>query len=112
MADPFDDFLASALAPAERPADRRFVAGVQARIILEEQLAQEGWALVTGFAKQLAALIAVAAAVWVIGNAAPVAGFVAQFPGIGLLLLLLAFGFVVAMFSQSGGPKRGQVRIS
>jgi hypothetical protein len=104
MADGFDQFLASSLAPAERAPDRRFVARVQARIMLEEQLARERRALVAGLAKQLAALIAVAAAVWVIGSAAPVAQSFAEFPGIGRLLLLAAFGFVVAMFSRSGRP--------
>src|SRR5690349_5482674 len=104
MADGFDEFLASSLAPAERVPDRRFVTAVQARIILEEQLARERRTLVAGFANQLAALAAVAAAVWIIGSAAPVAQSWAEFPAAGTLLLLLAFGFVVAMFSRSGRP--------
>ena len=102
MADRFDEFLASSLVPPERLPDRRFVAAVQARIVLEEQLGRERRRLVAGFFTQLAGLAAVAAAVWVIGNAAPIAQSWAQFPGIGTLLLLLAFGSVVAMFSRSG----------
>ena len=102
MADRFDEFLSSSLAPAERLPDRRFVAAVQARIVLEEQLARERRTVVAGLLAQLAGLAAVAAAIWVIGNAAPIAESWARFPGVGTLLLLLAFGFVVAMFSRSG----------
>ena len=104
MADAFDEFLESSLAPAERLPDRRFVTAVQARIIFEDQLARERRRLLAGLAKQLAALAAVAAAVWVIGSAAPVAQARAEFPAAGTLLLLLAFGFIVAMFSRSSRP--------
>ena len=100
MADAFDEFLASPLAPAERLPDRRFVTALQARIILEEQLARERRRLAAGLLKQLAALAAVAEAVWVIGSAAPVAQVWAQSPGAATLLLLVAFGFVVALFSR------------
>jgi len=100
MADPFDQFLARSLAPEQRLPDRRFVAQVEARILLEEQLERERRALVANVIKQLIALLAVAAAAWMIGNAGPVAEAFAQTPAVGLLLLLVAFGFVVALFSR------------
>ena len=101
MADEFDLFLAHSLAPAERLPDRRFVARVQARILLEEQLVRERRALIAALAKQIVALIAVAAAIWVIASAAPVADLFAQSPALALAILLVAFSFVVAMFSTS-----------
>ena len=101
MADAFDQFLEASLSPPERLPDRRFVAGVQARIMLEDQLARERHWLVASLAMQLAALVAVAAAIWVIGSAAPVAEWIAESPGFGLIVVIAAFGFAVAMFSRS-----------
>jgi len=101
MADSFEQFLAESLAPAERLPDRRFVAGVQARIILEDQLASERWRLAGSLLMQVAALLAVAAGVWVLGSAAPVAEWSAEFPGGALLVLVVGFGLLVAMFSRS-----------
>lgn len=108
MADAFDRFLADSLAPPERVADRKFVAGVQARILLEEGLARERRALLASLATQLAALLAVAAAVWTLGHATPVGEWFTQYSAPGLAVLLLAFAFVVALFSSAGrSPLRG-----
>lgn len=100
MADEFDRFLEAALAPPERVPDRRFVAGVQARIALDERLARERGALIGALLKQLAALLAVAAGLWVLGFAAPVDRFVAQSPAVALLVLIGAFGCAAALFVE------------
>jgi hypothetical protein len=104
MADDFDRFLAQALAPPERMPDRRFVAGVQARIALEERLAAERTALIRALAAQLAALLAVAAGLWVIGRAAPVARLVSASPSLALMVMLGAFACLVLLFAQGDGP--------
>lgn len=101
MADAFERFLADSLAPDGRLPDRRFVAGVQARIILEDQLGRERRAFLANLAAEIAALAAVAAGIWVIGSAAPVADWFAEFPGPALLVLVAAFGFAVAIFSRT-----------
>jgi hypothetical protein len=112
MADAFDAFLASSLAPEDRPPDRRFVANVQARILIEDRLARERRVLVTSLATQLLALLAVGAGLWVLGRAAPVATWFAHSEPLGLVTLLVAFGFVVAMFSSSGRPSLRGVQLS
>jgi hypothetical protein len=101
MADAFEQFLSDSLAPAERLPDRRFVAGVQARIILEDRLARDRRQLAGSLLMQVAALLAVAAGVWVLGSAAPVAQWSAEFPGGALIILAAGFGLLVAMFSRS-----------
>jgi hypothetical protein len=98
----FDRFLDAALAPPERLPDRRFVAGVQTRIALDDRLARERAALIGALVKQLAALLAVAADLWMLGRAAPVASFGAQSPAVALLVLLGVFGCAVALFAQPG----------
>lgn len=106
MADDFDWFLAAALSPAPRLPDRQFVAGVQVRILLEERLSQERRRAAASLLTQLLALLGVTAAAWRIGGAAPVANLFARTPWAGLLILLIAFGFVVAMFSSLGRSPR------
>jgi hypothetical protein len=100
MPDEFDRFLASSLAPEECLPDRRFVVGVQSRIVVEDALGRERRVLVAILAKQLLGLIAVTAAAWTVGKAAPVAEFFERSPATALAILLVAFGFVVAMFSR------------
>ena len=101
MADSFEQFLSDSLAPAERLPDRRFVAGVQARIALEDQLGRERRRLAASLLMQVAALLAVAAGVWVLGSAPPVVEWSAESPGGALVILLVGFGLLVAMFSRS-----------
>ena len=103
MADAFDDWLGSSLVAPERLPDRRFVAGVQARIALEEQLAAEDRAVLARLASQLAALIAVAVALWIVGRAAPVADWFAHSPLAGTLMLAAVGGFVVLVLGTAGG---------
>ena len=105
MAEDFDAFIASALAPAQRDADRRFVARVQAHIVLEERLARERRAMIVRLGEQLLALCAVAVAVWLISRAAPVAEMFAKSPAAVLSVLLAGFAFVLRVFSlrQDGG---------
>jgi hypothetical protein len=106
MADEFDRFLSSALAPEERLPDRNFVARVQAAILLEERLAAQRWSLMFGLVTQLIALGAVAVAVWWIGRAAPLADWFAESPGFGLAILLTGFACLIGLFSRGSGVDR------
>jgi hypothetical protein len=106
MADEFDRYLASALAPENRMPDRGFVARVQSVIALEEALSVQRRALIAGLLKQLAALLAVAAGVWVVGRAEPVANWFAGSPALGLTALLAAFGAAVALFAAQSEDER------
>ena len=102
MADAFDRFLASSLAPDDRLPDRHFVARVQAQILLEDRLASERRALIVNLVTQVGAVLAVAAALWVLGRAAPVAQWVAAFPTIALAGVMLLFVFVVSLLARPG----------
>lgn len=106
MSEDFDRFLASALAPAERGPDRGFVGSVQMRIALEERLAAERRSLSLDLLKQLAGLVAIAAAIVCLARAAPVADFSAQSPALVLAILLIAFAFVIALLSMRGSTDR------
>lgn len=101
MAEDFDRLLASALTPPERIPDRRFVAGVQARIALEEQLAQDRRSVWTAFWKQFLGVGAVAAGLGVVSRTAPVAGLAEEFPALALASLLAAFAFVLLVVSRA-----------
>jgi hypothetical protein len=103
MADEFDRFLERALAPDERDPDRQFVARVQARIALEQQFAAQRRSLVAEFLRQLAAVAAIAAALWWIARAAPINSPSSGSPALALAVLLTAFGLLVALFS-AGSP--------
>jgi hypothetical protein len=103
MADDFDCFLASSLAPPNRLPDRRFVAAVQTRIIVEKRLAQERRALIEGLVKQLVAVAAVGAAVLSIGRAPSVAAFLTDSPALAVLILLAGFSLLVALLSSRAG---------
>ena len=109
MADAFDSFLATALAPAERPADREFVSSVHARIMLEDRLDAERSALVGGLVTQLVALLAVAAAVLVIGRSAAIEDFFARTPALGLAILIAAFGLLVGLLTRAPSQDSGAV---
>jgi hypothetical protein len=98
--DEFDRFLASSLAPEDRLPDRRFVAAVQSRILVDDALEHERRRLVATLPKQLLGLVAVAGAVWTIGRAAPIAEYFERWPAGGLAMLLVAFAFVVTIFSR------------
>ena len=108
MADDFDLLLASSLAPGERLPDRRFVARVQGAIALDQQLAEERRSRTASLASQVAALLAVAAAVWLIGRAEPVGEWLTSSPAVALAILIAAFTAVVALFAArpDGGGMR------
>jgi hypothetical protein len=97
LADELDRFLEAALAPTERLPDCRFVARVQAGIAIEQQLAAHRQALGGSLLKQLAALLAVAAAMWLIGRAPRIAEWSAQSPELTMLIVLAGFVPVVAL---------------
>ena len=107
MADEFDSFLKASLAPGERLPDRRFVARVQGAIALEERLARQRRALAASLTSQLAALVAVAAGVWVIGRAEPVAEWLTSTPAIGLAIVIGGFTAAVALFAAR--PDSGSI---
>ena len=100
MADRFDDFLAAALAPAECQSERKFVARVQAAIVLEERLAAQRRSLLTELAQELIAVAAVAGALWWVGRAEAVASRFTQSPALGLAILVTGFGLLVALMSS------------
>ena len=99
MSDEFDRFLASSLAPPERLPDRRFVATVQARIIVEERLARERRTLVGNLIRQLVALGAVAAALLWIGRTPAIGAIVADSPGFAVLVLVIGFSLLIALLT-------------
>lgn len=100
MTDPFDRFLAEALAPDERDPDREFVTRVQAHIRLEEYLrGQRRSALRRLGVESLGLLFVAAGLVW-LGRAEPVANFFADSPAVALALLLVAFALLVLLFSR------------
>jgi hypothetical protein len=100
MVERFDDVLKAVLAPPDRPPDRRFVLRVQAAIMLEERLAARRSSLVRELAKQLVALAAVAAGLWWIGRAPPVASLFAESPAVALTAVLAGFGLLVAILGR------------
>jgi hypothetical protein len=100
MSDDFERFLASALAPPERMPDRRFVSAVQAAIVLEERLAAERRALAAGLLKQLAALLSISAAVWLVGRAPLVSSLFAETPGFVLVAVLIAFACAIGLIGS------------
>ena len=103
MSRDFDHFLASALAPASRDPDRRFVLRLQARIALEERLSAERRSLKVDLLKQLAALLAVAAGIFCIARSAAVTSLFFEAPALVLALLLAAFALVVALIGMRPG---------
>ena len=110
MADEFDDFLSSAVAPEERAADRAFVARVQAAVALDTAFQAERRAALRTTAIQAVALLAVAAGLVLLGRAAPVADFFAESPAVVLAALLSGFGLLVILFgSQSRHTGGGQM---
>lgn len=109
MADDFDAFLAAALAPKEREPDRAFAARVQAGIRLDEQLRAERRSMVATLAVQFLGVAAIAAAVVWLLRAPEIGAFASESPAFLLLILLVAFSFVIMLFS-SGASARKQPR--
>jgi uncharacterized membrane protein YczE len=101
MPDEFERFLASSLAPPERLPDRWFVAAVQARVELEERFARQRRQLIGSFAVQLVALFAVSCGLFWFASSAPVDGWFAKFPTVGIGLVLIAFVPLIALFGRA-----------
>lgn len=109
MADEFDAFLAAGLAPEEREPDRAFVARVQAGIRLDEQLRAERRGMVGALAVQFLGVVAIAAAIVWLLRAPEIGVLASESPAFLLLILLIAFSFVIMLFS-SGASSQSPVR--
>ena len=109
MADEFDAILAGALAPEEREPDRAFVARVQAGVRLDEQLRAERRGMLATLAVQFLGIAAIAAAIVWLLRAPGIGMFASESPAFLLLVLLVAFSFVIMLFS-SGASSRGPRR--
>ncbi len=112
MADEFDDFLAQALGPREREADRLFVARVQSQIRLDEQLRAERRGMLSMLAIQVLGIAAISAAVFWLLRSPEIAEFAAESPAILLTMLLAAFSFAVLLFSTGSSPRRPRASFS
>ena len=112
MADEFDSYLATALAAPDRNPDRPFIARVQARIALDARLAAERRAVVRRLGLELLGLAAVAAALLLLGRAAPVAELVAESPAVALVALLSIFALLIAVLSVQPVQRSHAVRLS
>jgi len=103
--DEFDSFLKQALAPPPGEADRAFVARVQAHIRLEKRLASERRVLIAKLWKELVAVAAIAGALVLLSRSPVVVEWAAAAPALAVSILLLAFCFVVAIFSAGSGAR-------
>ena len=112
MADEFDAFLAAGLAPEEREPDRAFVARVQAGIRLDEQLRAERRGMVGALAVQFLGVVAIAAAIVWLLRAPEIGAFASESPAFLLLILLVAFSFVIILFSSGASPRRSRQTFS
>lgn len=106
MADDFERFLATALSPPERTADRAFVSRVQSQIALEERFAAQRRLLIRSLAQQLIALLAVGAGAWWLGKAAPITAWASESPAAALAILIVMFMFLAAIVTS--WPSAGQ----
>ena len=107
MTDEFETCLTAALAPAEREPDRPFVARVQAHIALDERLAAARHSVIRRLGLELVGLAAVAAALFWLSRAAPIADLVAESPAAALVALLSIFALVVAAVTAQPGQRVG-----
>jgi hypothetical protein len=112
MTDPFDSFLAAALAPPNRSPDRQFVGQVQARIALEDRLRAVRRAGLRRFALEALALCAVAGGLLTFLRSEAVATLAGQLPGVTLLGLLAAFGLLVALLSVPRPRMIGSIKLN
>jgi len=99
MTDAFETFLAARLAPPARDPDRKFVARVQAAILLDERLRAARRAELRALGLQALALFAVAGGLILFARSENIASLAAMAPGLTLLTLLCGFGLLVALLS-------------
>ena len=102
----FDQFLRESLGPEERGPDRLFVARVQAQVRLDQQLSARRRAIGLGLVRDSVGIAAIAAGLVVLAGSPAMSEFAAQSPEILVAGLLVAFGFVVALFSNSERARR------
>lgn len=102
MADPFDSFLAEALAPPSRHPDRGFVARVQAAVALEARLEAERRSILRRFLAELIALVAVAGGLVWAARAEPLMAIASESPWLLMCGLLSIFVLIVAALSAQG----------
>ena len=109
MSDDFDLFLSASLAPPERPADRAFVARVDARIRLEARLGAARRSILRSLALELVALAAVAAGLCWIARAPALA---APAGAAALPLLVGAAGLfaLLVLVLGAAAPRPGGAR--
>ena len=98
----FDQFLRDSLGPQGREPDRLFVARVKAQVRLDEQLSARRRAIWLRMLRDSVGIVAIAAGAIVLAESPAVSEFAADSPEILAAGLLAAFGFVVALFSNSG----------
>ena len=106
MADEFDAFLAAGLAPEEREPDRAFVTRVQAGIRLDEQLRAERRGMVATLAVQFLGVAAITAAIVWLLRAPEIGAFASESPAFLLLMLIVAFSFVIMLFSSGASSRK------
>ena len=107
MAEPFDRFLADALAPEAREPDRKFVAQVQARIALEERLAAARRSILYALGTGIAGVLAVAAGLLWLAQSVAVTRFFAESPGVSVSALLAGFALLLVLFSSGQSQSNG-----
>jgi hypothetical protein len=112
MTDPFDSFLAAALAPPNRSPDRQFVGQVQARIALEDRLRAVRRAGLRRFAREALALFAVAGGLLTFLRSEAVATLAGQLPGVTLLRLLAAFGLLDPLLIEPRPTMIGSIKLN
>ena len=108
MADEFDAYLAAGLAPDEHEPDRAFLARVQAAVRLDEQLRAERRGMVATLAIQFLGIAAIAAAIVWLLRAPEIGVLASESPAFLLLILLVAFSFVIMLFSSGASSRRSQ----
>ena len=106
----FDDFLRESLAPEERGPDRLFVARVQAQVRVDELLAARRRATARRLARDLLGIAAIAAGLVVLAESPAATEFASHSPEILVAGLLVAFGSVVGLFSNSGRSRPFEAR--
>jgi len=102
----FDRYLRNSLGPQEGEPDRVFVSRVHVQVRLDEQLLARKRAIGLRLMRDSIGIAAIAAGLVVIAESPAVTDFAAHSPEILGGGLLVAFGFVVALFINSGraGP--------
>lgn len=103
----FDKFLAAALAPPVREEDHGFVLRVQQRIRIEEALRQSRASVFERLTAGIAALVAVAAALWWIAGSADAAAIAAESPAPVLAGLIVLFMSLVWLMAPAIGSPTG-----